>query len=109
MQVGQSQIEVVRGSVTEQPVDAIVNAANTSMQGGGGIDGRIHREAGRGLMEELRRVAPHGSPMSVPVVTGAHNLPHKKIIHVAGPVWHGGKNGETGQLAACYYNALDVA
>jgi O-acetyl-ADP-ribose deacetylase (regulator of RNase III) len=106
MKVGNTVFEVVRGSVTDQEVDAIVNAANGAMRGGGGIDGRIHRSAGSGLMMELIRVAPGGAKTGQPVVTGAHNLPQKHIIHVAGPVWRGGNKGEPELLADCYRNCL---
>ncbi len=105
---GLAEIEIVRGSVTEQGVDAIVNAANTSMRGGGGIDGRIHREAGPEMMSELSRIAPHGAKTSVPVVTEAYKLPQKIVVHVAGPVWNGGKRGEAQLLSACYGNALQA-
>jgi O-acetyl-ADP-ribose deacetylase (regulator of RNase III) len=103
------RIEVVRGSVIGQPVEAIVNAANTSMQGGGGIDGAIHRAAGRGLWEELRKVAPHGAKVSEVVVTAGHALPHRWILHVAGPFWSGGLLGEAEALTACYRNSLHKA
>ena len=109
MQIYGTTIAVVRGSVTDQDVDAIVNAANTSMRGGGGIDGRIHRAAGPRLMEELMRVAPHGAKTGVVVVTGAHKLPQKYILHVAGPVWNGGKSGEAEKLANSYRGCLEAA
>ncbi|BDI32000.1 O-acetyl-ADP-ribose deacetylase [Capsulimonas corticalis] len=109
MQIHKTEVEVVRGSVTDQEVDAIVNAANTSMQGGGGIDGRIHRAAGPALMEELRRVAPHGAKTGVVVVTGAHKLPQKYIFHTAGPVWNGGKSGESEKLTSSYRGCLEAA
>src|SRR5579883_1324334 len=109
MKINNTTVEVVRGSVTDQPVDAIVNAANTGMQGGGGIDGRIHRAAGPGLMEELARVAPHGAKTGTAVITHAHNLPHKHIIHTPGPVWNGGSRGEPELLASCYRESLKLA
>lgn len=97
-------ISVVRGALTDQPVDVIVNAANTRMRGGGGIDGRIHHLAGRKMLEELRQVAPQGAEVAEPFVTLGHDLPHRYVIHVAGPVWR-----ETGDepdlLAAAYRNA----
>jgi O-acetyl-ADP-ribose deacetylase (regulator of RNase III) len=103
------RIVVVRGSVIDQPVEALVNAANTSMQGGGGIDGAIHRAAGKSLWQELRTVAPHGAKVSQVVVTAGHALPHRWILHVAGPFWSGGNNGEREALKACYVNALNKA
>ncbi len=109
LRFGSTEIEIARGSVTEQDVDAIVNAANTSMQGGGGIDGRIHREAGPDMMAELRRIAPHGAKTGRPVVTEAYRLPQKRVIHVAGPVWNGGARGEAELLAACYASSLQAA
>ena len=90
-------------------MDVIVNAANTSMRGGGGIDGRIHPEAGPEMMAELRRIAPHGAKTSQPVVTGAYKLPQKAVVHVAGPVWNGGNRGEAELLSAAYNNALLAA
>ncbi len=102
-------IEVVRGSVTDQAVDAIVNAANKSMKGGGGIDGRIHRAAGPEMMAELRAAAPDGAATGQPVVTRAYKLPQKYVIHVAGPRWRGGTRGEAEQLFDAYYNSLKAA
>jgi O-acetyl-ADP-ribose deacetylase (regulator of RNase III) len=109
MKINKTTIEVVRGSVTDQAVDAIVNAANTGMRGGGGIDGRIHRAAGSGLMDELTRVAPHGAKTGTAVITHAHNLPQKHIIHTPGPVWNGGSKGEPDLLASSYRESLKLA
>lgn len=109
MKINQTIVEVVRGGVQTQSVDAIVNAANTKMQGGGGVDGAIHRAAGKALMTELRQVAPDGAKVGEVVVTGAHALPQKHIFHVAGPYWSNGKSGEADKLAACYRNCLDAA
>lgn len=97
-------ISVVRGALTDQPVDVIVNAANTRMRGGGGIDGRIHHLAGRKMLEELRRVAPNGAQVAEPFVTLGHDLPHQYVIHVAGPVWRD-IGDEPELLAATYRNA----
>jgi O-acetyl-ADP-ribose deacetylase (regulator of RNase III) len=99
------RIEIVRGSLLDQDVEAVVNAANTSMRGGGGLDGQVHRRAGKGLIEELIRVAPHGAKTGQVVVTGGHAMPFRYILHVAGPVWQGGDAGEDELLAACYRNA----
>lgn len=109
MKIENTTVEVVRGSVTDQEVDAIVNAANTGMRGGGGIDGRIHRAAGPALLDELRRVAPNGAKTGDVVVTRAHNLPHKHIVHTPGPVWRGGTRGEPELLASCYRESLKAA
>lgn len=119
MQIGQTTIEVVRGSVTDQNVDAIVNAANTGMRGGGGIDGRIHRAAGPSMMEELIRVAPNGAKTGTVVVTGAYNLNSpsggggrgevKFVFHTPGPVWYGGHKGEPDALASSYRSCIDEA
>jgi len=109
MKVNDTIIEVVRGSVTDQDVDAIVNAANTSMRGGGGIDGRIHRAAGPKMMEELIKVAPHGAKTGTVVVTGGYELKQKFVFHTPGPVWRGGGNGEADLLTACYRGCIEEA
>jgi O-acetyl-ADP-ribose deacetylase (regulator of RNase III) len=102
-------IEIVRGSVVDQDVDAIVNAANTAMQGGGGIDGVIHRAAGRGLLAELEKVAPNGAKTGAAVLTGGHNLKQPYILHTPGPVWKGGGANEAEKLAMCYRSCLEKA
>ena len=102
-------LEIVRGSVTDQAVDAIVNAANTRMRGGGGIDGRIHQLAGPRMLEALRRAAPRGSVVGEAIATPGFDLPHRYVIHVAGPIWRGGSEGEPEALAASYRNALLTA
>ena len=102
-------IEIVRGSVVDQDMDAIVNAANTAMRGGSGIDGVIHRAAGRGLMAELEKVAPHGAKTGAAVITGGHNLKQPYIIHTAGPVWKGGNANEAEKLEMCYRSCLEKA
>lgn len=100
---------MVRGSLLEQDVQAIVNAANPAMRGGGGIDGAIHRAAGRELIEELMRVAPHGARAGQVVVTPGFRTGFEYILHTAGPIWRGGLNGEPRQLADCYRNAVREA
>ncbi|MEO6907968.1 MAG: macro domain-containing protein, partial [Abditibacteriaceae bacterium] len=108
--IGKTTIQVVRGSVIDQDVDAIVNAANTMMRGGGGIDGAIHRAAGSGLLEELRRAARQGSATGEAIVTGGHDLKQKHIIHVAGPIYRNYSPEEAAHLLAeCYSNALEAA
>ncbi len=103
------RLVLVRGSITDQDTDAIVNAANTAMRGGGGVDGAIHGAAGPELVSELHRVAPNGAQTAQVVVTPGFRLPARYVLHVAGPVWRGGDNGEADELAACYRNAIQEA
>jgi O-acetyl-ADP-ribose deacetylase (regulator of RNase III) len=108
-----SRIRVVEGDITQLAVDAIVNAANELMLGGGGVDGAIHRAAGPGLVEECRRVPEVRPGVRCPTrharITGGHRLPARHVIHTVGPVWRGGGAGEDDDLAACYRNSLDLA
>lgn len=99
-------IAVVRGDITRLSVDAIVNAANTGLRGGGGVDGAIHRAAGPGLLEELRRRAPAGCTPGDAVLTGGHALPARYVIHAVGPVWRGGGEGEPAVLRRAYDEAF---
>ena len=108
--VTRMEIEIRRGSLLDQlDVEVIVNAANRSMRGGGGIDGAVHRGAGPGLLEELVRVAPRGCPEGEVIITAGHNLPFRYIFHTPGPIWRGGHSGEPESLAACYRNCLKEA
>jgi O-acetyl-ADP-ribose deacetylase (regulator of RNase III) len=107
--VGDCVVRLHRGDITQMAVDAVVNAANTSLMGGGGVDGAIHRAGGPAILEECKKI-PQGTggrcPTGQAVATGAGNLKAKYVIHTVGPVWHGGKKGEEELLRRAYSSSL---
>jgi len=107
--IDHSLIELVQGDITTQQVDAIVNAANSHLAGGGGVDGAIHRRGGPSIMEETARRYPDGCPTGSAVITSAGNLPAKYVIHAVGPVWSGGNRGEAELLAGALRRSLELA
>ena len=113
LRVGSARIRLVQGDITEQPVDAVVNAANSSLMGGGGVDGAIHRRGGPEILEACRRLRageyPDGLPTGEAVATTAGRLPAGGVIHTVGPRWKGGGRGEEEHLASAYRRSLEVA
>ncbi|PIE24678.1 MAG: hypothetical protein CSA62_02275 [Planctomycetota bacterium] len=108
-QIGKAHVELVQGDLTQQELDVLVNAANSSLRGGGGVDGALHRAAGPGLLEDCIRLHPDGCPSGEVRVTPAHDLPARFVAHAVGPVWMGGDAGEAEELASAWRLALLAA
>jgi len=108
--VGNTLINFIQGDITGEEVDAIVNAANSGLMGGGGVDGAIHRAGGSQILDECRKIASKIGrlPAGESVITTGGNLPAKYVIHTVGPVWHGGSNGEPQILKNAYFNSLKI-
>jgi O-acetyl-ADP-ribose deacetylase (regulator of RNase III) len=109
VEINEKTLELVQGDVTLQQVDAVVNAANSRLAGGGGVDGAIHRRGGRSIMAETDRKYPDGCPTGSAVISGAGDLEARYVIHAVGPVWHGGNRGEADLLAGAYRRSLELA
>jgi O-acetyl-ADP-ribose deacetylase (regulator of RNase III) len=107
VEVEGTAIELVRGDITRQEVDAVVNAANSSLRGGGGVDGAIHRAGGPSIMQECRRIG--GCPTGSAVITSGGELPARRVIHAVGPRWRGGGGDEPELLAGAYRSSLELA
>ena len=113
IKLGQVTIRIIQGDITEQPTDAIVNAANPSLMGGGGVDGAIHRKGGPRILEECKDIRanefPDGLPTGRAVITSGGRLRARHVIHTVGPVWQGGKHEEDKLLGEAYRNSLNLA
>lgn len=109
VQFGRCRLELVRGDITTEKVDAIVNAANSQLAGGGGVDGAIHQAAGPTLMEQTGEQYPQGCPTGSAVATTAGKLPARYVFHAVGPIWRGGREGESRLLGSAYEKCLELA
>lgn len=109
LQIGECLIELVQGDITRQTVDALVNAANSELMVGGGVDGAIHRAGGPAILEEIQQRYPQGCPTGSAVATTAGQLPAKLVFHAVGPVWRGGQKGERALLASVHTECLNLA
>lgn len=107
--IGLCKLELMVGDITKQDTDAIVNAANPQLAGGGGVDGAIHRSGGPSIMEETKKKYSHGCPTGAAAITGAGNLAAKYVIHAVGPIWNGGSYAEEEGLAGAYRRSLEFA
>jgi O-acetyl-ADP-ribose deacetylase (regulator of RNase III) len=111
--VGKAIVRLIRGDITEMTTDAIVNAANSSLMGGGGVDGAIHRKGGPKILAECKKIReteyPDGLPTGKTVITSAGNLKAKRVIHTVGPIWRGGNRGEPELLTQAYENSFRLA
>jgi len=109
--INKTKLSLIKGDITKQNTDAIVNAANSSLMGGGGVDGAIHRAGGTAILEDCKLIVSKTGrlPAGQAVITTGGNLPAKHVIHTVGPIWHGGKNGEPELLASAYRESLKVA
>ena len=112
-QVGRAVLQLIKGDITDVEADALVNAANSTLMGGGGVDGAIHRRGGPRILEECKKIRatewPEGLPTGKAVITSGGNLKAKNVIHTVGPVWRGGNHGEAALLAQAYQNSLKLA
>lgn len=109
VRIGKCRVQLLQGDITEQQVDAVVNAANAELAGGGGVDGAIHRAGGPEIMQDTDKRYPGGCPTGEAVASVAGRLSAKHVIHTVGPVWRGGREGEPAALASCYRKSLQLA
>lgn len=109
VRIGKCRVQLLQGDITEQQVDAVVNAANAELAGGGGVDGAIHRAGGPEIMQDTDKRYPDGCPTGEAVASVAGRLSAQHVIHTVGPIWRGGREGEPAALASCYRKSLQLA